>query len=322
MLIERPPGLLDVLVGRVRVHLEALQGVHVVAQAHQAAQPARVVAVPRSDRFDAGLVSVPHHAHVIDRVLVHAGRLQARRHHGQRRPLPQLARPRLEQLCVQQFAQPFADGRGIQIGPHVQIGAEPAGRGLDASHRMPVARDQRVHRHAVRTPGDLHVKRMHPSFVGRVFQRVGPFAQHEHVGDGLGARLQRERRVRQAHRRHQFGFARQVGACGLAALVKRMPACQQHRHAARAQRVDRAFDEVVMQWQLPGLAPDRVRQPYVARIRHVADRRVQAAVGDQRVGQVRVGHVRVRVEQGGDARRHRVEFDTVQVRVHVRRHRG
>ena len=125
----------------------------------------------------------------------------------------------------------------------------------------------------------------------------------------------RERRGRQTHHADELGFPREVGAHGLGAFVERVPAGQQHRDAAGAQRVHRAFDEVVVQGEAGRAA---VRGPVVeadvARVGHVADGEVERSLLDGAVREVRVEDRGVRVQRGGDARADRVEFHARHVR--------
>ena len=227
-------------------------------------------------------------------------------------------RPAVGDLHGEQCPEPFADPFRVALEDDVEVAAEPSDHRSDVAHRV---RGHVVGDRLVDVDGHVLVaghgdrRGVDPCLVGRMVERPFASAQHEHVGDGLGAGLAGERRGRQTHHADELGFSREVGAHGLGAFVERVSAGQQHRDAAGAQRVHRAFDEVVVQGEA-GCAAVRgpVVEADVARIGHVADGEVERSLLDGTVREVRVEDRDVRVQRGGDACADRIEFHARHVR--------
>ena len=303
------------------VEFEALEFARQVAQADHAAQSARLVSLTVGGLGDGGAVAVPDHAARVDRVFERGHMVRADddlRTFG-RFHLAQLQRrPAVGDLHGEHRPEPFADLFRVALEDDVEVAAEPADHWSDVAHRV---RGHVVGDRLVDVDGHVlvagHGDRcgVDPCLVGRAVERPFASAQHKHVGDGLGAGLAGERRGRQTHHADELGFPREVGAHGLGAFVERVPAGQQHRDAAGAQRVHRAFDEVVVQGEAGRAA---VRGPVVeadvARVGHVADGEVERSLLDGAVREVRVEDRGVRVQRGGDARADRVEFHARHVR--------
>ena len=303
------------------VEFEALEFARQVAQADHAAQSACLVALAVGGLGDGGAVAVPDHAALVDRVFERGHMVRADddlRAFG-RFHLAQLQRrPAVGDLHGEQCPEPFADPFRVALEDDVEVAAEPSDHRSDVAHRV---RGHVVGDRLVDVDGHVLVaghgdrRGVDPCLVGRAVERPFALAQHEHVGDGLGAGLAGERRGRQTHHADELGLPREVGAHGLGAFVERVPAGQQHRDAAGAQRVHRAFDEVVVQGEA-GCAAVRgpVVEADVARVGHVADGEVERSLLDGAVREVRVEDRGVRVQRGGDACADRIEFHARHVR--------
>lgn len=310
------------------VQFEALEFSRQVAQADHAAQSARPVSLTVGGLGDGGAVAVPDHAARVDRVLERGHMIRADddlRAFVRFRPA-QRQRSSVGDLRGEQFAEPVADLFRVALEDDVEVAAEPSDHRSDVAHRVPghVVGDRLVDVDGhVPVSGHGDRRGVDPRLVGRAVERPFASAQHKHVGDGLGAGLTGERRGRQTHHADELGLPRDVGAHGLGTFVERVPAGQQHCDAAGAQRVHRAFDEVVVQGEAGRAA---VRGPVVeadvARVGHVADGEVERSLLDGAVREVRVEDGGVRVQRGGDARADRVEFHARHVRVGVVRDAG
>ncbi len=304
------------------VEFEALEFSCQVSQADHAAQAPRLVVLAVGDLGDGGPVAVPDHPSLVDRVFERCHMVRADHDlcPSGRFRLAQRQRLAVGDLRGEQFAEPSADLFRATLEDDVEIAAEPSDHRSDVAHRVcwHVVGDRLVDVDGhVLVSGHGDRIGVDPRLVGRAVERPFALAQHEHVGDGLGAGLACERRGRQAHHADELGLPREVGAHGLGAFVERVPAGQQHRDAAGAQRVHRAFDEVVVQGKA-GCAAVRgpVVEADVARIGHVADGEVESRV-DGADREVRVEDRGVRVQRGRDARADRIEFHARHVRLDV-----
>ena len=216
------------------------------------------------------------------------------------------------ELRVELRCEQSADRVLVAVEGHVEVPAETAEHWRDLSDRVAgrIVGDETVggYRHVL-------VSRhrdgccVDPWQVRNMVERLRALAQNEHVSHGLRAGLASERGGGQAHHADEFGLARQIGPGRFDALVHRVAAGEQHCHASRTQRVHRAFDKIVVQRQARrSTVRKTVVHGDVARIRHVAYRRVVRVRGDQAFAQVGVDDVRGRVERGGDARADRIDL--------------
>ena len=304
------------------VEFEPLEFSRQVSQADHAAQAPRLVALAVGDLGDGDPVAVPDHSSLVDRVLERCHMVRADHDlcPSGRFRLAQRQRLAVGDLRGEQFAEPSSDLFCVTLEDDVEIAAEPSDHRSDVAHRVcwHVVGDRLVDVDGhVLVSGHGDRCGVDPCLVGRAVERPFALAQHEHVGDGLGAGLACERRGRQAHHADELGLPREVGAHGLGAFVERVPAGQQHRDAAGAQRVHRAGDEVVVQGEAGCAAVHGpVVEADVARIGHVADGEVESRV-DGAVREVRVENRGVRVQRGRDARADRIEFHARHVRLDV-----
>jgi hypothetical protein len=265
------------------VELQCLQLTRKVAQPDHAAQTLRVVAVAVRGLHDGLVVAVPDHATFVDRVLERRRMIRPDHDLRRRQRFAEDGVRRLHarrgELRVEPFREHPAELVRVAVERDVEVAAVTAEHRLDDAHRVGVeaggdhAVD--VDRH-IPVAGHLHGRGMHPRLVRHMVERPAALAQHQHVGDGLGAGLPAERGGREPDHCGELGLAGQVGAHRLRPFVERVAARQQHGGAAGTQRVDRAFDEVVVQRETRrGAVEQLVVDADVARIGHVADRHVE-----------------------------------------------
>ena len=218
--------------------------------------------------------------------------------------------------CVGQASSPGTIGqrheRGGQSGDrvarcadHQVIGPVGAVHGSHpAEDHLRVVQEVLVDRHLGAV--QLGVPRLLPR------RRVGlaawfAAAQHEQVGHHGGAGGPLVGAAGQPDRADQVGQRRDFPARRGVAGIHRVPGRENSGQAAGADQAQRLDDEVVVDG-VPGLVVAAVVQHHVPE-RHVPDRQVIAAVAVAAAGERLGADLRIRVQQGRDAGRHRVQLD-------------